>query len=308
MKPLTREELKGTWATLLLPINSDESIDWRRLELDLDHLTSCGLDGLYAHGTTGEFFAIDEREYERINDLLAERCESSGTAFQIGASHVSAQTCLDRARRAARCEPGAIQVILPDWLKLSDRAVLNFLGRVAEAAGGVPLVLYNPPHAKTVVSPAQYGRLASAVPSLIGVKVAGGGAAWFEEMRSSAPGLAVFVPGHRLASSFPLGAAGSYSNVACLSPDGAARWYRSMPTLPELALDVENRLGVFFAEHVVPLQQAGYPDHALDKYLARIGGWSHSGTRVRWPYEWVDEDQAAAARRSAQRLLPELFA
>ena len=109
-------------------------------------------------------------------------------------------------------------MIVPDWVPLNPHEVLDFLRRTAEAAGDVPLVLYNPPHAKTAIGPRQLGELAAAVPSLIGLKTAGGDKTWFDGVARS--GLAIFVPGHFLASMSLLGAHGSYSNVAALSPNG----------------------------------------------------------------------------------------
>src|SRR5258706_296956 len=84
--------------------------------------------------------------------------------------------------------------------------------RLAAAADPIGLVLYNPPHAKVVLTPAQIGRLRDAVPGLIGVKVADGDAAWYAEMRAHCQGLAVFVPGHHLATGIANGAVGAYSN------------------------------------------------------------------------------------------------
>jgi dihydrodipicolinate synthase/N-acetylneuraminate lyase len=281
------------WATLLLPLNPDDSIDFTRLESQVEVLGRSQLDGLYAHGTAGEFQTLTEDEYDRVNELLA----TAGKPFQLGASHPSAQLQLSRVRRAAALRPGAIQVIVPDWLPLNAHEILDFLRRTAEAAGDVPLVLYNPPHAKTAIGPQQLGELAAAVPSLIGLKTAGGDKAWFDEATRS--GLAIFVPGHFLASMSLLGAHGSYSNVAALSPDGSVAYAAD--------LDVERRVGEFFAAHVVPLQKAGLSNPALDKFLAAVGGWADVGTRVRWPMQSATTEQVEAARPVARGLLPELF-
>ncbi|WP_432950203.1 dihydrodipicolinate synthase family protein [Kribbella sp. CA-253562] len=294
------------WATLLLPLDPDDTIDFARLRTQLDHLVQAGLHGLYAHGTAGEFQTLTEPEYDRINELLAARCEAADLPFQLGASHPSAQLQLDRVRRAAALRPSAIQVILPDWLPLTPGEVLVFLDRVAQAADGVPLVLYNPPHAKTQVGPEQLADLARAVPALIGLKSAGGDAAWFDAARES--GLSLFVPGHFLASMTPLGADGSYSNVAALSPAGSVGWYELMQSDHQAALDVERRIAEFFAEHIAPLQKDGLSNPALDKFLAAVGGWADVGTRVRWPMTSADPDLVAPARATARRLLPELDA
>jgi dihydrodipicolinate synthase/N-acetylneuraminate lyase len=278
---------------LLLPLNTDDSIDFTRLQAQLDTLSTTALDGLYAHGTAGEFQTLTEGEFDQVNALLA----GAGKPFQIGASHPSAQVQLARVRRAAALEPGAIQVILPDWLPLNDREVLDFLRRIADTAGDVPLVLYNPPHAKTRVGPEFLSTLAAAVPSLIGLKTAGGDKAWFEQATKS--GLSIFVPGHFLASMSLLGAHGSYSNVAALSPNGSVAHARD--------LDVERRIGEFFEQYVVPLQKAGLSNPALDKFLAAVGDWADVGTRVRWPMASATPGQVEAARPAARSLLPELF-
>ncbi|MFF0268633.1 dihydrodipicolinate synthase family protein [Kribbella sp. NPDC004536] len=281
------------WATLLLPLNADDSIDFTRLEAQAQALGETSVAGLYAHGTAGEFQTLTESEYDRVNHILA----AVGKPFQIGASHPSAQVQLSRVERAAKLAPGAIQVIAPDWLPLNPAEMLAFLRRVGTVAGEVPLVLYNPPHAKTSVTPRQLGELAAAVPNLIGLKTAGGDRAWFDEALRS--GLAIFVPGHFLASMSLLGAHGSYSNVAALSPNGAVATAHD--------LDVERRVVEFFAAHVVPLQKAGLSNPALDKFLAAVGGWADVGTRVRWPMQAATDEQVAAARPAARSLLPELF-
>ncbi|MGI5150135.1 dihydrodipicolinate synthase family protein [Plantactinospora sp. CA-294935] len=338
MEILTSETLGGTWGTILLPIRADESIDWARLDPALDILVAAGLDGLYAHGTAGEFHTLGEDEYDRVNELLARRCERRGVPFQIGASHMSAQTCLARVARARTLRPGAIQVTLPDWLPMSRGEVLRFLARVAAVADPVPLVLYNPPHAKTQVPAELYPvirrevhtlnlfqpeprgahaprpTLRSTGPqgevekgSLIGIKVAGGNAEWYARMRRHAGGIAIFVAGHDLATGRRHGAAGSYSNIAALSPAGAMAWQRMMAERPDAALDVERRIHAFFTEHIQPLQRGGYANSALDKFLAHVGDWADIGTRVRWPYASVDPALAERLRPLARERLPELF-
>jgi dihydrodipicolinate synthase/N-acetylneuraminate lyase len=121
--------------------------------------------------------------------------------------------------------------------------------------------------------------------------------------------LAVFVPGHHLATGIANGAAGSYSNVACLSPAGAQRWYDQMQADLPGALELEARIRRFMDAEIAPLiVQEGYPNGALDKLLAAIGGWADVGTRLRWPYRWLEPQEAIRLRPIAKSMLPELFA
>ena len=199
-------------------------------------------------------------------------------------------------------------MILPDWLPPSDLEAAWALERFAEAANGIGLVLYNPPHAKRMLKPHELARLKSAVPTLVGVKLADGDHAWYAEMREVARELSVFVPGHRLATGVQRGvASGAYSNVACLSPRGAQVWWRRINTDLEAALETERRLQHFLEAHVLPFRAEGYANPALDKLLAEVGGWCEIGTRLRWPYRSIPCEVALALRPVVRDMIPELF-
>ncbi|MGO7961837.1 hypothetical protein AB9E07_36085, partial [Rhizobium leguminosarum] len=59
--------------------------------------------------------------------------------------------------------------------------------------------------------------------------IADGDASWYAEARLYLSSLSIFVPGHHLATGTKEGvAAGSFSNVDCLSPRGAQAWTVSM--------------------------------------------------------------------------------
>jgi dihydrodipicolinate synthase/N-acetylneuraminate lyase len=305
-KAATTTPLRGTWGTALLPVRPDESIDFAALEVELDVLLGVGLAGVYTCGTAGEFHTLEEDEFDELSELVAQMAKRAGVAFQIGASHMSGQVSLSRIRRARALGPTAIQIILPDWLPLSPNEVEHALERMLEAAGGTPVVLYNPPHAKTACSPEQLGALAQAFPAMVGVKVAGDDA-FYSRLHAAAPHLSIFAPGHELAHARRLGAVGSYSNVACMSPAGALAWEMQMDRDPVAAEALGDRIMAFFDTYIGPLKARGYSNTALDKALAAVGGWAPVGTRVRWPYNSVADDEVAVLAPLARAALPELF-
>ncbi len=308
MKPLTAPEIFGNWATLMLPINADESIDYARLDEELAYLTTAGVNGLYTNGTAGEFHTQTETEFDQIHELVAARCTAANLPFQIGASHMSFQLSLERIRRSRAFQPSAFQVILPDWFPVQEAEMLTCLRLFAEAADPIPLVLYNPPHAKRRLTPPQFGALKRAIPALVGVKVPGGDENWYADMRAHMSDLSVFVPGHHLATGYSRGAAGAYSNVACLHPVGAQHWYDLMRVDLPAALAIEQRIQQFFEAEITPyITVKGYPNGALDKLLSVIGGWARVGSRLRLPYRWIDEVEAVRLRGIAERLIPEIL-
>ena len=293
---------------MLLPIQADNSIDFGGLDNQLDTLCSAGVSGIYSNGTAGEFFNQTEAEFDRINLMVSEKCHRAEMPFQIGASHTSPLISLERIRRTRTLQPGAFQVILPDWIAANEREQLMFLEGIAAEAMAIPMVLYHVGHAKTILKPADFKRLAGAIPTLIGIKVGAGGPEWYSEMREIKPEFSVFVPGHRLATGVREGiAVGSYSNMACINPQAAHRWYEQMQSDLSGALEVEGRIAQFFEQCIFPFHFSGYSDMALDKFLAAIGGWADIGTRVRWPYQSIDQKEVAGAQKIGRQLIPEFF-
>ncbi len=306
MQKLTATTLKGNWATLLLPINPDDSIDYSRLVDEIDYLIAAGVDGIYSNGTAGEFHNQTEDEFDKINQLLSEKCLAASMRFQVGASHPSPILSLERVRRGVSLQPDALQVVLPDWVAATGSEQVEFLKRIAVEAKGIPLVLYNPPHAKSVLQPKEYLKFKDDVPGLIGIKVLSGDDQWVEDMKQYASHLSIFVPGHFLASGVKNGvASGAYSNVACINPIAAQKWWGLMQTNIDEALLIQQNILQFFAECIAPFQKQAYSNPALDKFLAAVGGWADIGTRLRWPYKNIDQKEVETARNILRKMVPE---
>lgn len=305
---LDSKTLRGIWCALQIPFNQDDSIDSACLEEELDFLTGTSVAGLYSCGTAGEFYNLTESEFDDIHELMASHCKQAGVSFQIGASHMSPVISMERIIRTKSLQPDAYQVILPDWMRVNEHEQASFIEQLAEVAYPIPLVLYNPGHAKTLLTPRDFKRLSEVTPQLIGIKVGGGSAEWYSEMRELDIDLSVFVPGHRLATGINEGVGvGSYANVACISPEGTQQWYGIILEDMAEGLRIEKMIFQFFEQYIIPYAKAGYADAALDKLLTTIGGRIPIGTKVRWPYQSIDEKEAITLRKEAKRMLPGFF-
>lgn len=310
MKTLRSNEIFGNWATLLLATDKNGAIDYSRLAHEIDVLIDSHPNGIYSNGTAGEFYSQTEEEFDRISLILSEKCEASGTPYQIGVSHMSPQISLERLKRIRHLKPGAVQLILPDWFPVTLEESVIFLKEMEQEAQGISLVLYNPPHAKKILKPSEWKYLKDHVPSLTGLKVFDQNAdpAWYKEVNEHKEGLAIFIPGHRLATGIRLGAHGAYSNMACLNPYAAQRWYEMILKDPDAASELEVRINKFMNELIVPfIIESGFPNHACDRFLALLGGWADVGSRLRWPYRSIPEDLADGVRITARQIIPEFF-
>jgi dihydrodipicolinate synthase/N-acetylneuraminate lyase len=310
MKSLQHHEIFGNWATLLLATDDGGNIDFSKLADEIDLLVASRPNGIYSNGTAGEFYAQTEDEFDRISLMLAEKCEKAGVNYQLGVNHMSPQLSLERLKRIRHLKPGAVQVILPDWFPVTLDEAVDFLQTMEAEADGISLVLYNPPHAKKPVQPEEWSILNEKVPSLAGLKVfdQNADAGWYSSMRENSKGLSVFIPGHRLASGIQNGAHGAYSNMACLNPFAAQRWYELTQTDLPAALELETRVNQFMNELIAPfITEQHYPNHACDRFMALVGGWADVGGKLRWPYRSVPVDLVEPVRQEGQKIIPEFF-
>jgi len=297
-------DLRGVWATVLCSVDPDGHVDLRAIEDQVAAYAAAKCDGVYTGGTAAEFHSQSDNEFQAMCERLASAARVNGMPFQISAAHPLAPGSLARIAIAAKLEPDAMQVTLPDWTAIDLPTAQRFLQKASQAAGEIPLVLYNPPHAKTVLSPVDLLALAKTHQNLVGLKCGGGDAAWYKGMAPLFDRLSVFIPGHHYASGRAQGAHGSYSNMACLSPRAAVAW-KTMSASDAAAL--EARISVFLDEAIAPLLARGLPGFACDKAMAAAGSWADISPRLLWPYAGATDDEVARILGSARRHIPEFL-
>ena len=298
----TSSDIKGVWASILNRIDIDGAMDLNAIDEQLIAYAKAGVSGVYSGGTASEFHCQTEVEFQEISTRFATVAENHNLPFQIGAAHPLPQGGLDRITFAASLSPLAIQVTLPDWTPLDYASVCHFMDRATLAAEGVPLVLYNPPHAKTVLTPIQLKDLTKRYSSIIGLKCGGGDTLWYAAMATVLARVSVFIPGHFYTSGVAQGAHGSYSNMACLSPSAAVAWSKSNDAE---AQDIEQRIASFMNQAIAPLLDRGLPGFVCDKAMATAGGWAKMNSQMMWPYEGVTADEITLIISAARRHIPE---
>lgn len=126
---------------------------------------------------------------------------------------------------------------------------------------------------------------------------------WYERVKHSNMGISVFIPGHNLATGITLGAQGSYSNVSCLNPQAAQKWYNLTQNNMNQALELEKRIKYFMTLLIDPfITQQHFPNHACDRFIAMVGGWADVESMLRWPYKSIPEDLVEPVRKKAKKL------
>lgn len=166
-------KLRGIIPPVVTPMNSDESVDLAGLRKHIDHMIAAGVHGIFVLGTTGEFYALDDGEKQRV---VAE-----AMAHVRGRLPVYAGTGAETTREVIRLTKMAekegvagVSVITPYFIKPTQAEMFDHFRRVAECSS-VPVVLYNNPAtcAGLSIEPDTVSRLAE-LPGVIGIKDSSG--------------------------------------------------------------------------------------------------------------------------------------
>jgi N-acetylneuraminate lyase len=110
----------------------------------VDRALGYGLDGIYVGGSTGESLLLSAAERELVFREVAEAAAGRGALIgHVGA--ISTREAEQLARCCAQSGYDAVSAIPPIYFRHSKSAVRDYYAAIVQAAGGLPLIVYNVP-------------------------------------------------------------------------------------------------------------------------------------------------------------------
>jgi dihydrodipicolinate synthase/N-acetylneuraminate lyase len=300
MAKQTTEEVRGIWAALPLSWDEHDRLDEDVYRANAERIARAGVHGVYTTGSTGEFYALDVREFRRMVDIVDEVCGRLAVPLQIGCCATATRETLALVEyAAAKPHVGGVQVALPYWMELIDREVLSFFRDVSRAAPQASLIHYNVPRAKRFLLGPDYVRVREAASGLVGVKFTMAGTN-FDSLQVAVrlnPGISFLVGENLLASGMLVGARGSCSSMVFTDPSFMLSFYeRAAAGRWEEAMAMQSIVSQFYGDlfPFVTGRGEGLIDPVFDKGLAIASGCLAGSPRTRAPYlGWSDETVAA---------------
>lgn len=132
--------LRGVSGILVTPFDGDDRIVPARMGPIVDRAVAAGVGTLVANGNTSEFYALTGDEAEALVQAGAELV--AGRVPLIGGVGRGIHDALRLARVSCAAGVSALMVHQPPDPFVSPRGLVDYVARIADAAGDVPLLLY----------------------------------------------------------------------------------------------------------------------------------------------------------------------
>jgi 4-hydroxy-tetrahydrodipicolinate synthase len=165
-------EIKGVITAMVTPFDAAGGVDLDAARRVASHLAENGSHGLLVAGTTGESPTLSDAE--KLDLLDAIRDEVGGRVTVIcGTGSNDTRHSVELTKAACERGADAVLVVTPYYNKPNRAGLRAHFEAVAEAAGSIPVVLYNIP-SRTVINlpPGFLAELAAEIPNVVAVKQA----------------------------------------------------------------------------------------------------------------------------------------
>jgi 4-hydroxy-tetrahydrodipicolinate synthase len=135
-----RKALTGISGILVTPFDAQDGVAPSRLAPIVDRAIGAGVHILVSNGNTGEFYGLTTAEAETMVHATAELVAGRVPLLAGVGRSINDACALARASRKAGAT--ALMVHQPPDPFVSPRGVVAYVQRIAEAGGGLPLMLY----------------------------------------------------------------------------------------------------------------------------------------------------------------------
>jgi 4-hydroxy-tetrahydrodipicolinate synthase len=166
-------KLQGIIPPIVTPMTADQEVDLPGMRKLIDYLLGHKVHGIFVLGTTGEFYALDEREKQAIiADSLAHVAGRSPLYAGTGAE--TTREVIRLTKMAEKEGVAGVSVITPYFIKPNQTELADHFRRIAESTS-LPVVLYNNPATcgGLSIDPETVAKLAE-IPNIIGIKDSSG--------------------------------------------------------------------------------------------------------------------------------------
>ena len=144
---------------MVTPFDAQGKVDEEALRRLIDHLINGGVHGIFAIGTTGEFYALSNSEYRRALDITIDHVKGRVPVY-AGANAITTHQSIELAQLAEAAGVDAISVLTPYFISVSQQELYDHYKAIA-ASTCKPIIMYdNQPKTHVHLQPVTVAKLA----------------------------------------------------------------------------------------------------------------------------------------------------
>ena len=163
----------GAGVAIVTPFNSDETINYNKLDELLDYHCTHGTDAIIICGTTGESATMTEEEHMQCVKFAIDRVKGRIPVI-AGTGSNCTRTAIDMSKEAADYGADGLLLVTPYYNKATQNGLIAHYTTIANEIK-IPAILYNvPSRTGCAMAPATIASLVKNVDNIVGVKEASG--------------------------------------------------------------------------------------------------------------------------------------
>ena len=177
---------RGTATAIITPFKKDGSIDEAALRRFVDFQIAGDIEALVPLGTTGEYSTLNQKEQQRVIEIVIEQANGRVKIFAGAGSNNTAEV-IEKARFVKQAGADAVLIVGPYYNKPTQNGYFQHFKAIADAVD-IPIIVYNVPgRTSGNIEAGTLLRMAEEIPNVVMVKEASGNVAQVMEIARNKP-------------------------------------------------------------------------------------------------------------------------
>lgn len=162
----------GILPAMITPIHENGTVNEKALRNLIEYEIKGGVHGIFAIGTTGEFYSLTNDQYRETLQITLDQVAGRVPVY-AGANAISTRQSIELAQIAEDVGVNALSVLTPYFISISQQELYEHYQRIASSTS-LPILLYdNSPKTHISIKPETVARLAD-IDNIVGIKDSAG--------------------------------------------------------------------------------------------------------------------------------------
>lgn len=165
-------KISGIIVPIITPMYENEEINYEELRIQTERMIEEGVDGIFAFGTNGEGYILNEKEKEKVLACVIETAAGRVPVY-AGTGCIGTKDTIRQSQMAEAAGADVLSVITPSFAAASQEELYEHYRKIAGEVK-IPLLLYNiPARTGNRLSPETVEKLSN-IDNILGVKDSSG--------------------------------------------------------------------------------------------------------------------------------------